>query len=327
MKLIYCVLSLILVTWMALCLGDSWLNPVQAVTGLFGREDAYINLVVQTIRLPRILLAVVAGAAFGMAGCLLQTLTRNPLASPDVIGLSQMANMGALMFLVMFTNAGGALLFPVYYQPVPAICCALLAGFVLYLFSFYKQVSIHRFILIGIGINALAQSMVTLLILLTNKRAAQAHVFITGSVQNAEYYQIIVLCTILVVLTGFILYYHRYYDVYKLGRATSIGLGAEYQKVAVLTLIMISILIGFTVSFVGGIQFVGLIAPQLAGLIIGTKFYQHILMSGMIGSMIVVCSDLLGRTLFLPLEVPAGVFTAAIGAPFFMYLLFRKRQT
>ncbi|TDL95226.1 iron ABC transporter permease [Macrococcus brunensis] len=237
MKLIYSALSLFLVTLMALCLGDSWLNPVQAVTGLFGTSDAYTNLVVQTIRLPRILLTIAAGAAFGMTGCLLQTLTRNPLASPDVIGLSQMANVGALMFLVLFTSTGGALLFPIHYQPAPAICCALLAGFVLYLFSFYKRVSIHRFILIGIGINALAQSMVTLLILLTNKRAAQAHVFITGSVQNAEYYQVLVLGVILVVLTGFILYYHRYYDIYKLGRATSIGLGAKYQKIAVLTLV------------------------------------------------------------------------------------------
>ncbi|TDL98112.1 hypothetical protein ERX27_05395 [Macrococcus brunensis] len=83
----------------------------------------------------------------------------------------------------------------------------------------------------------------------------------------------------------------------------------------------------FTVSFVGGIQFVGLLAPQLARILAGSKFYQHVLMSSVIGSIIVVLSDLLGRTLFLPLEVPAGVFTAAIGAPFFMYLLFKKRQT
>ncbi|TDM02414.1 FecCD family ABC transporter permease [Macrococcus carouselicus] len=326
MRMLYCLGTLILATLLALCLGDSYLNPGQAITGALGISDSYTNLIVQTLRLPRILLALVAGAAFGLAGCLLQTLTRNPLASPDVIGLSQMANVGALVFLVLFSTAGGTLWFPVYYQPVPAIIGALLAGSTLYLLSMRKTVDIYRFILIGIGINALAQSFVTLLIMLTNKRAAQAQVWITGSVHNAEYYQVGILSLIVGLITLIVLYNQRNYEVYKLGRDSSVGLGSPYGRVAILTLLLISILLGFAVSFVGGIQFVGLIAPQIAARLVGMKFNRQLIASSLIGSTLVIISDLLGRTLFLPLEIPAGVFTASIGAPFFMYLIFKRRQ-
>ena len=311
--------------FIALMIGDTIISPIEVFKSLFWMSDDYTNLIIHTLRLPRVLLAMIVGAALGIAGCLLQRITKNALASPDVIGISQGAVVGSLFFLIILTTKSEKLLFPIAYQSVSAMIGATLVTILLYVFALRGQFKKERLILLGICFNIFFQGLTMLLIMSSSKRSAQAQIWITGSVHLAEYYQVIVMLivTILTVIIMFVI--GRHLDIHQLGSQMSNGLGLNYQMITVITLLLVSILTGLSMSFVGGIQFVGLIAPHVAKRFKATSFVSLMSMSALIGSLIVLFSDLIGRTLFNPIEIPAGVFTAFIGAPFFMYVMFRNR--
>lgn len=325
-KLSILVLILMLTTLLTLMFGESFISPQNVLSGLFKLSDPYTNLVVNTLRLPRVLLAIVTGAALGVAGCVLQFITKNPLASPDVIGISQGANVGSLIFLIVLTTSTEALLLPISYQPIFSLLGAIVMTALLYFLALRKSYKRDRLILIGISFNILCQSIVMFLILTSNKRSAQAQIWMTGSVHQAEYYQVLIISIILFITMFVLLYYARSFDIHYLGRNLSFALGNAYQYISIIALLSMSILIGISMSYVGGIQFVGLIAPHIALKLGGHQFKNRMLYSAIIGAIILLFSDLIGRTLFLPKEIPAGVFTALIGSPFFMYLLIKSRK-
>nr|WP_263314551.1 iron ABC transporter permease [Mammaliicoccus sp. Marseille-Q6498] len=325
-KLIILIIMLMLTTLITLICGDSIIAPQDVLSGLFKLGDPYTNLVVNTLRLPRVLLAIVTGAALGIAGCVLQFITKNPLASPDVIGISQGANVGSLFFLIILTTSSEALLLPMAYQPIFSMLGAFIVTFLLYILALRKNYKRDRLILIGISFNILCHAVVMFLILTSNKRSTQAQIWITGSVHQAEYNQVIIIGIVLLIVMSLLLYYARSFDIHYLGRNLSYALGNQYQYISIIALVSMSILIGISMSYVGGIQFVGLIAPHIAMKMGAQQFRYRMLYSSMIGAMILLYSDLIGRTLFLPKEIPAGIFTALIGSPFFLYLLLKSRR-
>ncbi|MCD8836723.1 FecCD family ABC transporter permease [Mammaliicoccus sciuri] len=325
-KFIILIIMLMLTTLLTLMLGDSFIAPQNVLSGLFKLGDPYTNLVINTLRLPRVLLAIVTGAALGIAGCVLQFITKNPLASPDVIGISQGANVGSLVFLIVLTTSTEALLLPIAYQPIFSMLGAIIVTALLYFLAMRKSYKRDRLILIGISFNILCQAIVMFLILTSNKRSAQAQIWITGSVHQAEYQQVMIVGSILFIVMVIPTYYARSFDIHYLGRNLSLALGNPYQHISIIALISMSILIGISMSYVGGIQFVGLIAPHIALKLGAHQFRNRIFYSAIIGAIILLLSDLIGRTLFLPKEIPAGIFTALIGSPFFMYLLIKSRK-
>ncbi|WP_414052203.1 FecCD family ABC transporter permease [Macrococcus animalis] len=325
MKYVVNLIILLFAIMIALMFGDTFIHPIDIIKSLFDSDDAYMNLIIHTLRLPRILLAIAVGGALGVAGCLLQRITKNELASPDVIGISQGAVVGSLFFLIVLTTSTEQLLFPIAIQSIASMIGAILVTLVLYHFVLKRTFLNERLILLGICMNIFFQGMIMFLIMSSNKRSAQAQIWITGSVHLAEYYQVIIITLIIVISMAIMTYYTRHMDIHQLGFSMSHGLGLKYQGLTILILLSVSILTAISVSFVGGIQFVGLIAPHIANKFKHHSFTQFVFMSGVFGGMIVLFSDLAGRTLFLPIEIPAGVFTALIGAPFFMYLLFSKR--
>ncbi|MCU5746931.1 iron ABC transporter permease [Staphylococcus sp. SQ8-PEA] len=325
-KLIILFILLLVVTLITLMVGDHFLLPQEVIAGLFNTGDAYTSLVVSDLRLPRVLLALVTGAALGVAGCVLQFITKNPLASPDVIGISQGANVGSLVFLIVLTTSTEALLMPIQYQPIFSMLGALIITGLLYLFALRKNYKRNRLILIGVSFNILCQAIIMFLILTSNKRSGQAQIWITGSVHQAEYYQVFLITIVLGLIMFALTYFSRSMDIHYLGKNISEALGVRYQFISVLALLSMSVLIGVSMSYVGGVQFVGLIAPHIAMRIGAHQFRVRMYSSALIGAMILLISDLIGRTLFLPKEVPAGIFTALIGSPFFMYLLIKSRK-
>lgn len=325
-RLIILTVLLLLTTLLTLMLGDHVLMPQDVIGGLFNGADAYTNLVVTDLRLPRVFLAIVTGAALGVAGCVLQFITKNPLASPDVIGISQGANVGSLVFLIVLTTSTEALLMPIQYQPIFSMLGAIVITALLYLLALRKNYKRNRLILIGVSFSILCQAIIMFLILTSNKRSGQAQIWITGSVHQAEYYQAILITIVLAIVMFALTYFSRSMDIHYLGKNISDALGVRYQFISVFALISMSILIGISMSYVGGIQFVGLIAPHIAMRMGAHQFRSRMWSSALIGAMILLVSDLIGRTLFLPKEVPAGIFTALIGSPFFMYLLVKSRK-
>lgn len=325
MKYLVNLILLLLGMMTALMFGDGWINPVEIIKSFAGISDDYTQLIIFTLRLPRVLLAVTAGAALGIAGCLLQRITKNELASPDVIGISQGAVVGSLFFLIVLTSQTEQLLFPIAFQSVASMIGAMVVTLMLYHFALRRTFLKERLILLGICMNIFLQGIIMFLIMSSNKRNAQAQIWITGSVHLAEYYQVMVITIIIILIILVMAYYTKHLDIHQLGFNMSHGLGLSYQTMTIITLLCVSILSAVSVSFIGGIQFVGLIAPHIAKKMKHYSFIQLLFTSGCIGGLIVLFSDLIGRTIFLPVEISAGVFTALIGAPFFMYLLFSKR--
>ncbi|MCU7558551.1 iron ABC transporter permease [Macrococcus capreoli] len=325
MKYVVNLILLLLAIVIALMFGDVWIHPIEILKSFIGGSDDYTMLIIHTLRLPRVLLAVTAGVALGIAGCMLQRITKNELASPDVIGIAQGGVVGSLFFLIVLTSKTEQLLFPIAFQSIASIIGAVAVTFVLYYCALRRTFLKERLILIGICMNIFFQGVIMYLIMSSNKRSAQAQIWITGSVHLAEYYQVIIIVITIILIICIMAYFTRHLDIHQLGFNMSHGLGLSYQIMTVITLICVSILSAVSVSFTGGLQFVGLIAPHIALKMKHHSYIQWCLTSGCVGGVIVLFSDLIGRTLFLPIEIPAGVFTALIGAPFFMYLLFSRR--
>ncbi|TDL31519.1 iron ABC transporter permease [Jeotgalibacillus sp. S-D1] len=311
----------------SLGLGEVWVPPQEIIPVLFGGGDPFNQLIIRDFRLPRILIALLVGVALAVAGALLQGMVRNPLASPDIIGISGGASVFVVGFLVLFSDSNGALTVSIQWLPVAAFLGALLAAVLVYSFSWKNGLSPVRLVLIGIGLSMFMNACTTLLMLIGPiYRASQANIWITGSVNGSTWGQVWILFPWVLVLFILSLFMARHVNLLELGEDVSKAMGSRISKQRIGILLLSTGLVGGSVAFAGGIGFVGLMAPHLARKLIGSSYGSLIPMSAIIGAALVMLADLIGRLIAAPLEVPAGVFTAAIGAPYFIYLLFKERS-
>ncbi|MCE4043552.1 iron ABC transporter permease [Lysinibacillus fusiformis] len=318
------LLSLLLVSIMIIGLsaGSDFIHPFIVVKELLGYGNGEYDFVLHTLRLPRILMALLVGAALGVAGLILQGIIRNPLAAPDIIGVTSGASMGAIIFIVYFMGSVG-----IQFLPLAAISGAAIISFIIYLLSWRKGVTPIRMVLIGIGISALAKAVVTMLLVLSEVAATtKAYLWLTGSLYGANMTDVYLLLPWVALLLPLTFVLARTVNVKELGDDIATGLGVKVQVYRLLFLLISVMLAGSAVAFAGGIAFVGLVAPHMSRLLVGRSFAGLIPVTAIIGGIIVIVADIVARTAFLPKDLPTGVFTAAIGAPFFIYLLFRTRN-
>ncbi|WP_170006806.1 FecCD family ABC transporter permease [Bacillus fonticola] len=307
-------------------LGDARVSPLQVANVLLGGGDDFNRLVVLDFRMPRILIALFVGIGLSVAGAILQAMVRNPLASPDIIGITAGASLSVVAFLALFSDENNSLTVSIQWLPVAAFIGALVATILVYVFSWKEGVAPLRLILIGIGISALLDAFKTMFMILGPiYQASQANIWITGTVNGSNWSQVVIIAPIIIALCGIAFFSARHLTVQELGDDVVIGLGNRLQQQRLLLLLVSTALVGTAVAFAGGIGFVGLIAPHMARRIVGSSYGALLPTSAFLGALLVMVADLIGRTLFLPLEVPAGVFTAAIGAPYFIYLLTRSK--
>ncbi|MDQ0861854.1 iron chelate uptake ABC transporter family permease subunit [Bacillus sp. V2I10] len=317
----------VIVLLTSVCIGEVMLNPFQVFRALLGYGEKMDLLVVQSFRMPRILIALLAGICLASAGGILQGLIRNPLASPDIIGFTSGASTAIVGFFALFSDKSNSLTISIHWLPVAAFAGATLIGLIVYFLSWKKGASSFRLVLIGIGMSMLAQSVTTLLMIQGPiYRASEANVWITGSVYGATWEQVRILAPITLVFVLISIVSSRSINILELGDEIATGVGSNVQKNRFLLLLLSTALTGSAVAFAGGIGFVGLIAPHIARRLVGSSFGALLPVAAFIGGLLVMLADLIGRTLFAPLEVPAGVFTAAIGAPYFIYLLYKTRS-
>ncbi|MBD1380779.1 FecCD family ABC transporter permease [Metabacillus arenae] len=309
-------------------IGDVMLNPLQVFMTLLGYGEEMDLLVVQSFRMPRILIALLAGICLAISGGILQGLIRNPLASPDIIGITGGASIAVVGFFALFSDQNHSLTISIHFLPVAAFAGATLIGFIVYFLSWKKGASSFRLVLIGIGMSMLAQSVTTFLMIQGPiYRASEANVWITGSVYGANWEQVRILAPVTMVLVLISFVSARGINIQELGDEIAKGVGSSVQRNRFLLLLLSTALTGSAVAFAGGIGFVGLIAPHIARRLVGSSFGALLPVSALIGGLLIMLADLIGRTLFAPLEIPAGVFTAAIGAPYFIYLLYKTRNS
>jgi iron complex transport system permease protein len=277
--------------------------------------------VIHTLRLPRTVVAFLVGTALAISGTIFQGLTRNSLADPSIIGIDSGASLAAVSVIVLFPSA------PVYVLPFSAFAGAALMGILLYTLAWNQGSSPILLILMGIGLAAVTRAFTSLLITFGSiYDVSQALVWLAGSVYGRTWEQFFSLLPWIFVLVPAALGLARHLNVLNLGEdiAKSLGSRVEWQRGLLLSVAVG--LAGASVATAGTIGFVGLIAPHIGRRLIGNRHEGLLPVSALTGGLLVVLSDFVGRSLFAPIELPCGVITAVIGAPFFLYLLIRDRQ-
>lgn len=306
---------------LSLSLGTLRLPPDDVIRTLLGHGEEQHRMIVLQLRLPRVLAALMVGAALGVAGALLQGVIRNPLASPDVLGITGGAAVLVVALITFFPKAS------VHLIPFLAAAGALGAASLNYVLAWRKGVSPTRLVMIGIGLSTAAGALTTFLII--SGPAHRAHNLLnwtTGSLYGTSWTYVHMLWPWLLLFLPLALLLARELNVQGLGDAAAIGLGSRIQPSRLLALAVCVALTGAAVGVAGTLAFVGLMAPHMARRLAGLSYRYVIPMSALLGAILTVLADLAGRTLFSPLDVPAGVFTAGIGAPFFIYLLLRAKR-
>ncbi|GLY47011.1 iron chelate uptake ABC transporter family permease subunit [Lentzea sp. NBRC 102530] len=308
-----------LVFCISIAVGDFTIELPAVFRTLIGQGERVDEFVIMDLRLPRSLIGLIVGAALGISGALTQSIARNALASPDVLGITGGASATAV-FVV--TAGGGAALGGAIGLPAAALTGGLLTGFLVYFLAWKKGIDGFRLILIGVSVNAVMQALTTWLLVLADIRdVARAQVWLVGSLDSRSWPQVwsslwITLALVLVVLvTSFQMQPMHF------GDDVAAGLGVRYSAVRAVLLLCAVLLAGVAVSAAGPVPFVALVAPQITMRLLRSPV-PPLIASGLFGSLLLLGSDLIARVV-LPYELPVGIVTAIIGGPFLVYLLVR----
>ncbi|MFE4106873.1 FecCD family ABC transporter permease [Almyronema epifaneia] len=302
--------------------GEYPVPPLAVIKTLLGLPTpSDYAFVVNTLRLPRSLVALLVGMGLAVAGTILQGLTRNPLAAPEIIGINSGASLVAIAFIVVFPN------WPVAWLPVAAFLGGLGAAIAIYLLAWNQGSSPVRLILVGVGLTSLTGAFTSLVVTFGNiYDVSQALIWLTGSVYSRSWEHLWPLVPWLMVFIPLSLVLARDLDTLTLGDNLAQGLGSRVEWRRSLLLICTVALAAAAVATAGTVGFVGLMSPHLARQLVGPSHAGLIPAAALTGACIVELADLVGRLLFAPLELPCGIITAIIGAPYFLWLLYRSRN-
>ncbi|AYC30461.1 FecCD family ABC transporter permease [Paenisporosarcina cavernae] len=307
--------------------GEFVISPIRVIQGLLGYGDELDQIILLDFRLPRIVMAIFVGMGLAVAGAILQGITKNPLASPDLIGITAGASFAVVLFLTLFSDSNNALTVSIQWLPLFAFVGATVTAILVFLLSWKNGIAPFRMLLIGIAVAAFMQAGTTVWMLLGPiYQASQATIWTTGSIYGANWSQNLILVPWVAIFITLSLLLHRQMNILALGDDIAAGVGSKVQLNRIILLLLSTALTGISVSFAGGIGFVGLIAPHIARRIVGPKFVPLAIFSAGIGALLVVIADWIARVAFAPTEVPAGIWTAAVGAPYFIYLLIKQRK-
>lgn len=300
--------------------GELDLPPSEVVASLAGSGDPVTDMVVYDLRLPRALVGLLCGAAFGVSGSIFQSLTRNPLASPDIIGVSAGAGTLATAGLLVGLGSGLGL-------QTLALVGGLGAALLIYLLAWKGGTTGFRIVLVGIGIAALCGSATSYLLLRSGVyQAQQALMWLTGNLNARGWEHVGPLAVSLIVLTPCVLALTPWLIGLQLGDKPARALGLPVQVARVSLLAVAAALVSFATAAAGPVAFVALISPQIALRLVRTPG-PALLPSALVGSFVVLTSDVVGREILTGTELPVGVVTGVLGAPVLLWLLGRSNRT
>lgn len=306
-------------------IGSSWIGPSRVLSALFGQGNQTDEIIIWTLRLPRVALAILAGAALGLAGLLLQRIVRNPIASPSVLGIVDGAAVGVVVFLWVWSNEANALTVSIHWLPLAATLGAATFAIAVVAVAGRDALQPSRLILYGIALAALAKSLVVVFILLGPVyRASTALIWLAGSVHAAHWEDVAILSAVLMVSFALLAFLTRSFDQLILDDTSATASGVNLLPTKAFFLALSVVLTAGAVSFSGGIAFVGLIAPNIARALVGLSAKSLMIATPLVGASLVLGADIIARVVAYPLEIPTGAITALIGAPYFMFLLIRQ---
>ncbi|MCY4649945.1 MAG: iron ABC transporter permease [bacterium] len=320
-------------------LGPVLFGPEQVYKALLDQaEEVHHRISVWEVRVPRVLIAALAGAMLASSGAFLQSVLRNPLAAPATVGVTQGAVLGAVLALAISFGSEGALDDLNAFVPMAAIAGGLIAGGLVYVLS-YRRAGADpiRLILTGVIVAAAVSSVTSFIVLVSGSHIDSIVRWLVGSLGNRTWDHLVFLVPVAVLILPLVVMVIPLANALQLGDATSVSLGLRTEVARVITLMTAVVLAAGSISVVGGIALLGLIAPHLARTLVGSDLRRLLACSALVGAIILVSADLLARVFsldWIPFwdiqtesgsRVPVGAFTALVGAPFFLYLM-RERM-
>lgn len=293
-------------------------DVVRATFGI-GSVEGQHDFIVRTLRLPRVLTAALVGAALAASGAIFQGLVRNPLVSPDIIGV----NAGAALVAVYLIVVTGS----VVLLPVGAFLGAVVTAFAVYAFTWRKGITGNRLVLVGIGVSAVLAALTTLLLVrYPVEQIAPAVLWTTGTLYASGWRDVAVLVFGLAVLLPAGSWLTRHLGALALGDDTARALGVRAEPTRAALITVGAALAAIAVSAGGPIGFVALITPHIARMLAGPLTGGVLMLSAALGALLLGASDLVAQHAFSPISLPVGVVTAAVGAPYFLFLLYRSNR-
>ena len=280
--------------------------------------------IIISVRLPRVLLALLVGMGLALAGAIFQALFRNPMADPGIIGTSQGAALGATIAFFFGINAGWGGLSAV---PLFGFAGALLAVFLVYFIARAGgRISIAYLLLVGFALSSFLASIVSLLMVVSEDRMHNIFFWLMGGLGTGNWDMVLVVLPCIVAGSAASIFLARDLNLLMLGEERATQLGLEARKFTWIMFVVASLVVGAAVSVSGIIGFVGLMTPHIVRLLTGPDHRYLIPGSLLGGGLFLVIADTLARTVIAPEELPVGIITAFFGAPFFIYLLKRRRN-
>ncbi|MDH6448917.1 MULTISPECIES: iron chelate uptake ABC transporter family permease subunit [unclassified Streptomyces] len=299
--------------------GDFPIPAGDVLRTLFGNGNAGQEFIVNELRLPRVLVGLLVGASLGLGGALFQAISRNPLGSPDVLGLSQGATAGALTMIVLFSGSAAQV-------TTGALVGGLVTGLAIYLLAWKQGVHGYRLVLVGIGVSAIVTAVNGyLLTRSTLTEAAQAVVWMTGSLSGRDWAQVWPLLWLCAILVPLVLANARGLRMMEMGDDVSHALGVRVERVRLLLLVAAVLLTAAATAAAGPVSFVALTAPQLARRLTRSPG-PNLLPSLCMGATLLVTADWVSQKVFGADQLPVGVVTGVLGGVYLLWLLVTERR-
>ena len=292
----------------------------------YGTENDISKKILFDIRLPRLINVILVGSALSVSGLLLQALIRNYLAEPGLLGISAGAGLGAILMFLLPTTV------PFYFITPVSFLFALATSAVIYLvakglnYKYTNFINSNKIILAGIAISAFLSSLNGFLLILSGRNVTQIIYWLNGGFGGKAWNEVYMSLPIVVVGILFAMAMSKSLNVLSLGEELAATMGLRVKSFQALCVGISALLAASAVSIAGIISFVGLIVPNMSRMLIGSDYRYSIPASILIGALLLTVSDLFARMIILPAELPTGIITAFIGAPFFIYLILKKNS-
>jgi iron complex transport system permease protein len=299
--------------------GDAKVPAADVLRTLAGSGNAYQDFIVNELRLPRVLVGLLVGASLGLGGALFQSISRNPLGSPDVLGLSQGSTAGALVVIVLMSGSAGQV-------TLGALAGGLVTGLAMYLLAWKQGVHGYRFVLVGIGVSAIMTAVNGYLLTKADLvDAARAVVWMTGSLGGRDWDQVWPLLTLCAVLVPLVLANARGLRMTEMGDDVANALGVRVQRVRLVLMVSAVLLTAAATAAAGPVSFVALTAPQLARRLTRSPG-PNLVPSLCMGAALLVAADWASQRAFGADQLPVGVVTGVVGGCYLLWLLVTERR-
>ena len=330
LTIICLVIGFILTVIVALMIGPVDIPPSTVLKILFHFPGSYSHtheIIIMEVRLPRVVLGALVGSALAIGGCAMQGLFRNPMASPYILGVSSGAAFGASLAIILTVSFGFAVGSTEIFIPLMAFIFAMIAVFLAYFIAKERgKVPMETLLLAGIAIMTFFTAMVSLLKYIAGEELRGIVLWLMGGLWMSTWDKVAIAFPLILLSIGVIIFYSRDLNIMLLGEEHALDLGINTESVKKIILVFASLVTAAAVSVSGIIGFVGLIIPHIVRIFVGPDHRVLLPASCLVGAMFLIWSDIIARTIIQPTELPVGIITASVGAPFFLYLLRRRRK-